>query len=59
MGTEVTLADVTATDTVKVIGKVVRTRTKSKGSKPAFKYGAIDIRKVVVTREAPETAPAS
>ena len=46
------------TDTVKVIGKVVRTRTKSKGSKPAFTYGAIDIRKVVITREAPQAAPA-
>ncbi len=45
------------TDTVKVIGKVVRTRTKSKGSKPAFKYGALDIRKIVVTREAPAPAP--
>lgn len=60
-GTDVSLADVVATDTVKVNGKVVRTRTKSKGSKPVFTYGAIDIRKVVITREAPEseTAPAS
>ena len=56
-GTDVSLADVVATDTVKVIGKVARTRTKSKGSKPAFTFGAIDIRKVVITREAPESAP--
>jgi hypothetical protein len=58
-GTDVTVADVVAGDTVKVIGKVVRTRTKSKGSKPAFTYGAVDIRKVVITREAPEQQPAS
>jgi len=58
-GSDVSLADVVATDTVKVIGKVARTRTKSKGSKPAFTYGAIDIRNVVITREAPEAAPAS
>ena len=57
-GTDVTVADVVAGDSVKVIGKVVRTRTKSKGSKPAFEYGAIDIRKVVITREAPEQEPA-
>lgn len=56
-GTDVTVADVLATDRVKVIGKVVRTRTKSKGSKPSFTYGAIDIRKVIVTREAPEQQP--
>lgn len=52
---------IVATDRVKVIGKVTRTRTKSKGSKPAFTFGALDIRKIVITREAPEseTAPAS
>ncbi len=54
-GTDVTLADVLATDRVKVLGKVVRTRTKSRGSKPAFTYGAIDIRKVVVSRESAES----
>ena len=54
-GTDVSLADVLATDRVKVVGKVVRTRTKAKGSKPAFTYGAVDIRKVVVTRGETET----
>lgn len=46
---------ITATDKVKVIGKVTRTRTKSGKGKPSFTYGDVDIRKVVVTRGETET----
>jgi hypothetical protein len=55
-GTDVSMADVQAGDRIKVIGKVQRTRTRSESGtgKPKFTYGAVDIRKVVITREAPE-----
>ncbi len=50
--------DLAAGDRIKVIGKVTRTRNaKQRGEKQTWTYGAIDIRKVVVTREAPETTP--
>jgi hypothetical protein len=42
--------DLAAGDSVKLIGKVERTRTKEPGEKPTFDYGAVNIRKVVVTR---------
>jgi hypothetical protein len=49
--TSVGLADVVATDRVKVVGKVARTVTKGRTAKGAkFTYGAIDIKKIVITR---------
>ena len=43
--------DLAAGDRVHVIGKVTRTRdAKQRGAKPTWTYGAVDIRKVVVTR---------
>ncbi len=52
-GEDKTLA---AGDQVKIIGKVTRTRS-GKGKSATWTYGAIDIRKVVITREAPEATP--
>jgi hypothetical protein len=49
-GTDVSFADIAKGDTVKLIGKVQRTRTKTGKGKPSFTYGALDIRQVVVTR---------
>jgi hypothetical protein len=52
-GEDKTLA---AGDQVKIIGKVVRTRS-GKGKTATWTYGDVDIRKVVITREAPEAEP--
>ena len=52
-GEDKTLA---AGDRVKVIGKVTRTRS-GKGKSATYSYSNLDIRKVVITREAPETTP--
>ena len=47
--------DLAAGDRVKVVGKVERTRNaKQKGQKQSYSFGEIDVRRVTVTREAPE-----
>lgn len=50
-GTDITVADVLATDRVKVIGKVTRTRNaRTAKGKRTSTYSTIDIKKVVVSR---------
>ncbi len=47
--------DLAAGDRVKVIGKVERTRESHTHGKPTWDYGTVDVRKVIVTREAPQS----
>ena len=54
-GTDGTHNDLAAGDSVKIIGKVERTRNaKVAGEPTSFTFGDVDVRKVVVIREAPQ-----
>lgn len=56
-GTDGTFNDLAAGDRVKIIGKVERTRNaKQKGEKQTYTWGDVDVRKVVVKREAPDAS---
>ena len=50
----VDLADVLATDRVKVIGKVTRTRTRDEDGDRTTSYGGLNIRKIVISRASAE-----